>query len=91
MVRLLLGNLPEIGDSDGAPGGEFLSVTLDPIQLVEGDCCQVAFSTMRTGDYRDPLNHEQVAATAVTSRYATLPGSLFTANLADHRILNCHS
>jgi hypothetical protein len=91
VVRLLLGNLPEIGDSDGAPGGEFLSVTLDPIQLVKGDCCQVAFSTMRTGDHRYPLNHEQVAATAIAPCYATLPGSLFTANLADHRIPNFHS
>jgi len=90
VVRLLLGNLPEIGDSTGAPGGEFLSVTLDSLQLVECDCCQVAFSTMRTGNHWYPLDHEQVAATAITPCYATLPGSLFTANLSDHRISNCH-
>jgi hypothetical protein len=90
VVRVLLGNLPEIGDSNGAPGREFLSVALDPIQLVESDCCQVAFSTVRTGNHWHPLDHEQVAATAITPRYATLPGSLFTANLADFRISNCH-
>jgi hypothetical protein len=27
---------------------------------------------------------------AITPRYATLPGSLFTANIADHRLLNSH-
>jgi hypothetical protein len=89
-VRLPAGNLPEIGDRDGAPGGEFLSVALNPLQLVESDRSQVAFSTMWTGDHRYSLNHEQVAATPITPRYATLSGSLFTANLADHRIPNCH-
>jgi hypothetical protein len=79
-------NLAEIGDGDGAPGGEFLSVALDPLQLVESGCCQVAFSTVRTDDHRYLLNYEQVAATPITPRYAPLPGSLFTANLADHRI-----
>ena len=61
VVRLLSGNLPEIGDSNGTPGGEFLSVALDSIQLVESDCCQVAFSTMRTGNHWYPLNHDRLS------------------------------
>ena len=80
------GDLPEVGDGNGSPGSDFLAMALDPLQLVESSSCEVAFSAMRTGDHRYLLDHEQIAATPITPRYATLPGSLFAANLADHRI-----
>jgi hypothetical protein len=65
-------------------------MALDSLQLVESGSCQVSFSAMRTGDDGYPLNDEQIAATAITSSDATLPGSLFAANLADYRIPNFH-
>lgn len=83
-------DLAEAGNGDRSPSGAFLAIPFDPLQLVEGCSCQVAFSAIRTGNHRYSLNHEQVAATTITPRYAPLPGSFFTANIADHRLLNCH-
>lgn len=50
-------------------------MALDPVEFLESDCFQIAFSTMRTGNHRYSLDHEQVAGAAITSRNTTLPGS----------------
>jgi hypothetical protein len=51
-------DLAEVGDGDLACGGKFLSVVLDPLQFVESVSSQVAFSTMRTANHRDPFDDE---------------------------------
>ena len=90
IVRLFSGNLPEVGHRNLAGSSKVLTALLDPLQLVKSVSCQVAFTAMRAGDHRDPLDHKEVASPAVAPRHAALPSPILSTVVANYGLPNTH-
>jgi hypothetical protein len=58
---------------------------LDPFNLIESLCREIALATMGTTNDRDILNDQQAVPFAVTPRYMTKLCSFFSTNITYHR------